>query len=56
MDEKVRWLLPREENSPREARRAALMCAEKAGIMKDMETNPDVDHSLYKQQAYPSEH
>lgn len=32
------------------------MCAEKAGIMKDMETNPDVDHSLYKQQAYPSEH
>lgn len=55
MDEKVRWLLPREVNSPREAKRAALMCTERAGVMKDMGTNSDVDHSLYKQQAYPSE-
>lgn len=31
------------------------MCTERAGVMKDMGTNSDVDHSLYKQQAYPSE-
>lgn len=48
MDEKVRWLLPREVNSTREAKSAALMHAKRAGVMKDIGTNPDVDRSLCK--------